>query len=196
MCGIAGSFHHHPILASQIEATHNALRSRGPDGWGSQLFRYNESWAASSEGTALLLQTRLSIRDVSSAAAQPMKNEDGSVWIVYNGEIYSWEKEAEELRRRGHRFISNSDTEFILHGYEEWGDAILDRLQGMFAISILDLRQQRLLVARDRLGEKPLFYTNLDEGFAFASTARAASCGGWPSGESRRTVMIRRLIVW
>lgn len=123
--------------------------------------------------TAALLQTRLSIRDLSPAGAQPMQNEDGSVWIVYNGEIYGWEEEAEELRRRGHCFAGHSDTEFILHGYEEWGETILDRLRGMFAIAILDLRREQLLLARDRLGEKPLFYRPGKNSFSFASSARA-----------------------
>lgn len=175
MCGIAGFFSLTNISPSQVEKTTNALRSRGPDGSGAAFFEYSQEnkWHHACEGTAAILQTRLSIRDLSSTGAQPMKNHDGSVWIVYNGEVYGWEKEAQELRKRGYHFQSNSDTEFILHGYEEWGDGILEHLRGMFAFAIVDLRKNRLFIARDRLGEKPLFYTTAHGSFAFASTARA-----------------------
>jgi asparagine synthase (glutamine-hydrolysing) len=175
MCGIAGIFHQRSLLSTRVEAARQVLRSRGPDGSGLRYFSYTpqQKWHLSEQGTAALLQTRLSIRDLSDAGAQPMKNEEGSIWIVYNGEIYGWEQEAEELQRRGHRFISHSDTEFILHGYEEWGQSILDRLQGMFAIAILDLRREQILLARDRLGEKPLFYRPGKNSFSFASSIRA-----------------------
>lgn len=176
MCGIAGIFHFEEISSTSIKAAKEALRSRGPDASGSAFFSFSEKgWHHASEGHAALLQTRLSIRDTSDAALQPMKNEDGSVWIVYNGEVYGWEEEARYLRQRGHHFISTSDTEFILHGYEEWGDAVVERLRGMFAIAIFDLKKRRLLLARDRLGEKPLFYTATNGMLAFASTARALS---------------------
>lgn len=177
MCGIAGIISEHLITPDQIEGTRESLRSRGPDGWGAQLFSYSpeKGWHQATTGQAALIQTRLSIQDVSTAAAQPMSNEDNSISIIYNGEIYGWEKEAKLLRERGHHFKSHSDTEFILHGYEEWGDAILERLRGMFAFSIIDLRKRRLFLARDRLGEKPLFYTTNKGLFAFASTARALS---------------------
>ena len=175
MCGIAGIFHQRSLLSPQVEGAREALRTRGPDGSGLRYFSYSsqKKWHPSEHGTAALLQTRLSIRDLSDAGAQPMQNEDGSVWIVYNGEIYGWEQEAQELRRRGHCFAGHSDTEFILHGYEEWGEAILDRLRGMFAIAIFDLRREELLLARDRLGEKPLFYRPGKNSFSFASSARA-----------------------
>ncbi len=175
MCGIAGIFHQHTLSSERLEAAREALLTRGPDGSGLRYFSYHEQkkWHASETGTAALLQTRLSIRDLSSAGTQPMQNEDGSVWIVYNGEIYGWEEEAEILKRRGHHFSGHCDTEFILHGYEEWGEAILDRLRGMFAIAIFDLRHEKLLLARDRLGEKPLFYRPDKNSFSFASSARA-----------------------
>jgi len=174
MCGIAGIFHQHALSSNRLEAAREELRTRGPDGSGLRYFSYQqERWTPSELGTAALLQTRLSIRDLSDAGAQPMQNEDGSVWIVYNGEIYGWEQEAEEWRRRGHRFAGHSDTEFILHGYEEWGEAVLDHLRGMFAIAIFDLRREQLLLARDRLGEKPLFYRPGKKNFSFASSARA-----------------------
>ncbi len=191
MCGIAGIIDQHSITQASIEATKEALRSRGPDGSGFTLFSFGEEqgWRQAAEGPAALLQTRLSIRDTSCAGTQPMKNEDGSVWIIYNGEVYGWEEEARFLRNRGHHFISHSDTEFILHGYEEWGDAVVERLRGMFAIAIFDLKKRRLLLARDRLGEKPLFYTTTNGTFAFASTARALSrlvaSGSKPRFDSR-----------
>lgn len=178
MCGIAGIFHHNSLSSDRLESALEELRTRGPDGSGLRNFFYDaqKKWRLSEQGTqftAALIQTRLSIRDLSEAGAQPMQNEDGSVWIVYNGEIYDWEKEAEELKNRGHRFTGHCDTEFILHGYEEWGEAILDHLRGMFAIAIFDLRRERLLLARDRLGEKPLFYRPGKNSFSFASSARA-----------------------
>src|SRR3990167_1239855 len=175
MCGIAGLFSSNTLSEQSLINARSCLSTRGPDGEGTTFFSFSENnhWHHSAQGTAALLQTRLSIRDLSSAGAQPMKNEDGSVWIVYNGEIYGWEEEAQVLRSRGHHFASHCDTEFILHGYEEWGDAVLDHLRGMFAFAIVDLRKQRLFLGRDRLGEKPLFYTATNGTFAFASTARA-----------------------
>lgn len=175
MCGIAGIFHHSSLSPERLEATREALRTRGPDGSGLRYFSYSpkKQWHLSDHGTAALLQTRLSIQDPSSAGTQPMQNKDGSVWIVYNGEIYGWEQEARILQQRGYHFTGHCDTEFILHGYEEWGEAILDRLRGMFAIAIFDLRQEQLLLARDRLGEKPLFYKPGKNSFSFASSARA-----------------------
>ncbi|MEI6416340.1 MAG: asparagine synthetase B, partial [Verrucomicrobiota bacterium] len=190
MCGIAGIFHQRSLLPTHVEAAREALRTRGPDGSGLHYFSYSpqKKWHSSEHGTrstAALLQTRLSIRDLSTAGAQPMQNKDGSAWIIYNGEIYGWEQEAEELRRRGHRFTGHSDTEFILHGYEEWGEEILDRLQGMFAIAILDLRREQLLLARDRLGEKPLFYRPGKKCFSFASSARALAALHGPEEQLR-----------
>ncbi|MFI0348607.1 MAG: asparagine synthase (glutamine-hydrolyzing) [Chthoniobacterales bacterium] len=182
MCGIAGIFSPSSLSPSQITMAKERLRSRGPDSSGSVFFQFSENnfKASSCEGIAALLQTRLSIRDLSNTAAQPMKNSDGSVWIVYNGEVYGWEKEARALRDAGYHFQSSSDTEFILHAYEEWGDALLERLRGMFAFAIFDLKKNRLFVARDRLGEKPLFYTTVNGTFAFASTARALAAIACP----------------
>ena len=189
MCGIAGIFSATDLLPGQLESAKQHLHSRGPDGSGVICFRVEKkdplhraigTHRELTGGTAALLQTRLSIRDVSNAAAQPMKNADGSIWIVYNGEIYGWEEQAQELRKRGYHFQSNSDTEFILHGYEEWGDAVLERLRGMFAFAIFDLKKNRLFIARDRLGEKPLFYTASNGLFAFASTVRALAAIAYP----------------
>lgn len=176
MCGIAGIVSKELITHPQIEGAARSLLSRGPDGSGSRNFAFSQEqgWhqaPGGHMGQAALIHTRLSIRDLSTAAAQPMCNEDGSLWISYNGEIYGWEEEARVLRERGHHFKSHADTEFILHAYEEWGDGFLEHLRGMFAFAILDLRKRQLFLARDRLGEKPLFYTARNGLFAFASTA-------------------------
>jgi len=172
MCGIAGFTGTRTIDPAAIEAMSAPLSSRGPDA------RHAATWGPgfqSRTGPAqhALLHTRLSIRDLREVADQPMHNADGSVWISYNGEVYGWEKDADELRRRGYTFKTTGDTEFILHAYEEWGPDCLSRLRGMFAFAILDLRRRRLFLARDRMGIKPLIYAQHGREFAFASTLRA-----------------------
>src|SRR5690348_15712555 len=108
---------------------------------------------------AILGHRRLSIIDLSVVARQPMSNEDGRVWVTYNGEIYNHQDLRSELVSRGHAFRSQSDTEVILHGYEEWGlDGLLERLRGMFAFGLYD-SHRGLMLARDRLGIKPLYYS-------------------------------------
>jgi len=116
---------------------------------------------------------RLTIMDRSDLAAQPMRNEDGSVWIVFNGEIYNYLTLREGLIQRGHQFQSQSDTEVILHLYEERGLECVKQLRGMFAFAIWDKSQEQLLLARDRLGKKPLYYTQTPERFLFASEIKA-----------------------
>ena len=112
---------------------------------------------------------RLSIIDLSSGH-QPIHNEDQTIWVVFNGEIYNYRELRAELLKCGHRFYTQSDTECIVHAYEEWGDACFERLRGMFAIAISDLGRQRVVLARDRLGKKPLFYTQTSTGWlAFGS---------------------------
>ncbi len=172
MCGIAGFTGTRTIDPSAIEAMLAPLAPRGPDArhaltWGDG-FRLNTQ--PSLHG---LLHTRLSIRDLREVADQPMRNTDGNVWICYNGEVYGWERDADELRKRGYTFKTTGDTEFILHAYEEWGADCLSRLRGMFAFAILDLRRRRLFLARDRMGIKPLVYAHRGKEFAFASTVRA-----------------------
>ncbi|MDX6424536.1 MAG: hypothetical protein QOI67_2007, partial [Gaiellaceae bacterium] len=139
----------------------SALRHRGPDDTG--------FWF--SEGVALG-QTRLSIIDV-AGGNQPMLSEDEQVVVVYNGEIWNYLQLRDELGAAGHRFATRSDTEVLVHGYEEWGTALLDRLDGMFAFAIWDRRAQRLFLARDRVGKKPLYVTRTSGGVAFGSDARA-----------------------
>jgi asparagine synthase (glutamine-hydrolysing) len=172
MCGIAGLLD--PTWASLdpswIARMTRALAPRGPDGEG--------FWHA--PGVALG-HRRLAVIDLSDAAAQPMGNEDGSVQVVFNGEIYDFSRVRAELEARGHRFRSRSDTEVVVHGYEEWGDDVLGHLDGMFAFALWDARKRRLLAARDRMGKKPLYFASIERAsapplFAFASELKALLC--------------------
>lgn len=138
-----------------------SIHHRGPDDEGSF-----------AEGPMLLGMRRLSIIDV-AGGHQPLTGEDGNVVVVCNGEIYNFQSLRRELEAAGHRFATRSDTEVIVHGYEEYGDAILDRLEGMFGLAIWDRRRQRLLVARDPLGIKPIYCYRSATQFAFASEAKA-----------------------
>jgi asparagine synthase (glutamine-hydrolysing) len=115
---------------------------------------------------------RLSIIDLATGH-QPVANEDRSVWVVFNGEIYNYRELRRDLEQRGHRFATATDTETIVHLYEEYGAAVTDRLRGMFAFAIWDVRLQRLVLGRDRLGIKPLFYAPLPDGLAFASEIKS-----------------------
>src|SRR5262249_49754672 len=149
MCGIAGIVSFDPrdrVDVHRLTTMRDVMRHRGPDGEGLFL-----------DGAVGLAHRRLSIVDV-SAGHQPMSNEDGSVWVVFNGEIYNHAELRQELELRGHRYATRSDTETILHLYEEKGDTLVDDLHGMFAFAIWDLKRRRLLLARDRLGIKPLYY--------------------------------------
>jgi len=137
------------------------LYHRGPDGGG----YYHAPWAA-------LGHRRLAIID-RAGGEQPMANEDQSAWIVFNGEVYNHHELRRELEARGHRFRTHSDTEAIVHAYDEWGDACVERLDGMFAFAIADLRRHRVLLARDRLGKKPLFHAMLGGVLHFASEIKA-----------------------
>jgi len=115
---------------------------------------------------------RLSIIDL-SGGHQPLSNEDGTVWVVFNGEIYNFFGLNEELKRKGHQFKTRSDTEVIVHAYEEYGEGCFQRFNGMFAIAIWDEQRKRLILARDRLGKKPLYYSHMNETFLFASELKA-----------------------
>jgi asparagine synthase (glutamine-hydrolysing) len=161
MCGLVGIFDPQgraPIDRLLLERMNRAQRHRGPDGEGLH--------AAPGIGLA---STRLAIIDP-AAGAQPMFNEDASVVVVYNGAIYNFRDLQKELRARGHRFRSASDTEVLVHAWEEWGEACVGRLRGMFAFALWDARQRTLFLARDRLGIKPLHYAILPDGrLLFAS---------------------------
>jgi asparagine synthase (glutamine-hydrolysing) len=161
MCGISGLFALDgaldPELRLALPAINGALAHRGPDGDGF----FDDTRVA-------LGHRRLAIID-RAGGKQPMSNEDGTCWIVFNGEVYNHRALRPQLEAKGHRFRTVSDTEVILHAYEEFGPACLDRLDGMFAFAIYDGRRQELFAARDRLGKKPFFYTVLDGTFHFAS---------------------------
>jgi asparagine synthase (glutamine-hydrolysing) len=168
MCGIFGSVGEPigPEVAARVIAV---LHHRGPDRHGSKELP-----------GATFLHTRLRIIDLSPAAAQPMTNEDGTVWVTFNGEIYNFKDLRQELEGRGHRFRSQSDTEVLVHGYEEWGEDLPGRLDGMFAFGVWDSRTRRLFLARDRTGKKPLFYSNCGDRFQFASEIKALFAAGLP----------------
>ena len=172
MCGIAGYFGARVVPPAAVERMLDALRQRGPDA------EHTMSWDAGLRATAAaapnaLVHTRLSIIDPRPEADQPMGNDAGDVFIAYNGEVYDWAQDAETLKAAGYRFRTRSDTEFILRAYEHWGIDCVDRLRGMFAFAIVDLKRRAVYVVRDRLGLKPVVYAHRPDGFAFASTVRA-----------------------
>jgi asparagine synthase (glutamine-hydrolysing) len=165
MCGICGiaaiDGPLEPRLAAALPAMTAALEHRGPDGGG--VFEDQQ---------VAFGHRRLSIID-RAGGAQPLANEDGTCWIVFNGEVYNHHGLRKELLARGHHFRTVSDTETILHGYEEFGPAVVDRLEGMFAFAVYDSRTRDVFIARDRLGKKPLFYAVLDGALHFASEIKS-----------------------
>src|SRR6516162_9383304 len=164
MCGIAGFVNREGQGADRaiLERMTATLAHRGPDGDGFHV-----------SGPVALGHRRLSIIDV-AGGAQPLANEDGTVWVTYNGELYNELELRRELERKGHRYRTSSDTESLVHLYEEEGPDFVRRLNGMFALAIWDARRGRLILARDRMGQKPLFYGELpDGGLAFGSEPKA-----------------------
>src|SRR4051794_11408291 len=166
MCGIAGALDvrggRRESLERLVARMTELTAHRGPDGAGLLV-----------DGPAVLGHRRLAILDLSDAGRQPMATPDGAYWITFNGEIYNYLELADELRARGCRFRSTCDTEVLLHAYAEWGEASLERLNGMFAFAIWDRRRRRLFCARDRFGVKPFYYTFADGAFRFASEIKA-----------------------
>ncbi|HWP59893.1 MAG TPA: asparagine synthase (glutamine-hydrolyzing) [Candidatus Acidoferrales bacterium] len=164
MCGIAGILGSGPLTPPEkktLARMARAMAHRGPDGEG---FYF--------DGRLGLAHRRLSIIDL-EGGKQPLGNEDGTIWVVFNGEIYNYLELRGPLVERGHRFATSSDTEVIVHLYEEKGEACFEELRGMFAIALWDAVRQRLVLARDRLGKKPLYYAALGERFLFASEIKA-----------------------
>lgn len=163
MCGILGILNANgePVDRGNILSMAAVMSHRGPDGEG-----------AYCDGPVGLAHRRLSIIDL-SGGAQPMSNEDGSVWITFNGEIYNFPDLKRDLEAKGHRFRTRSDTEAIVHAYEEYGPDCVKRLRGMFAFGIWDARKRRLFLARDRMGKKPLHYFSDGKRFIFASEIKA-----------------------
>jgi asparagine synthase (glutamine-hydrolysing) len=167
MCGLCGVFAYGWNAGEDSEVLlrmRETMVHRGPDDAG--------TWM-SPDGRVALAHRRLSIVDLSAAGRQPMSNEDGSVWITFNGEIYNHRELRGGLEARGHRYRSGTDTETLVHLYEEDGPAMLRKLRGMFALAIWDAPRQRLFLARDRVGIKPLYYTVADGRFIFGSEIKA-----------------------
>ncbi|NQV23846.1 MAG: asparagine synthase (glutamine-hydrolyzing), partial [Rhodopirellula sp.] len=160
MCGITGVVYFEPgrsVDPGVLKRMADSIAHRGPDAEGFHIDR-----------NVGLAHRRLSIIDL-EGGDQPIGNEDGSIQVVFNGEIYNFRELRSELESKGHRFRTFSDTEVIVHLYEELGDRCVERLRGMFAIALWDSRQQRLLLARDRVGIKPLFVSFTDKRIAFGS---------------------------
>jgi len=170
MCGIAGIFGNG--ASEHVEAVQKMIDSmshRGPDGQGIYV---------SSSGTCVLGHRRLSILDLSEAAAQPMVSSDGNNALVYNGECYNFKELRDEMQNNGERFNSSGDTEVVLRLFSRYGISVLPRLNAMFALAFWDERKQELLLSRDRYGQKPLYYTRIGKLLLFASEVRALLASG------------------
>lgn len=163
MCGICGTIEFGKNIENsyKIERMIKAIKHRGPDGAG---FIVKKNIA--------LGHARLSIIDIETGK-QPMCNEDESVWVTFNGEIYNYKEIREELKQKGHFFKSNSDTEVIVHGYEEWGKDCLNKFRGMFAFCVADYKKNEIFLARDQFGIKPLYYRKEENQIAFSSELSA-----------------------
>lgn len=167
MCGIVGRVNasrEKHVRRDEVRLATRALVHRGPDGDG-----------VFCSGPVGLGHTRLAIVDI-AGGAQPMSDPSGNVQVVFNGEIYNHEELRAELRSRGFEFVTRTDTEVLVHGYEAWGDGLTGRLRGMFAFALWDARRHRLLAARDRVGIKPLYWTRAGEDLVFASEIKALLC--------------------
>jgi len=164
MCGIAGCLHWGRAGVpddARLRAMVGALRHRGPDEFGTYL-----------DGAAGLAHARLSIIDLSTGQ-QPLSNEDGTIWIVFNGEIFNYVELRAELQSHGHRFRTASDTEVIVHAYETWGERCVERFNGQFAFAVWNAKERTLALARDRLGVRPIYHATIGERFLFASEIKA-----------------------
>ncbi len=184
MCGIAGIVLKPNVtldnLRERARAMNDAMTHRGPDDAG-------EFFA--SDGRVALVNRRLAIRDVSPLGRMPMETPDAPIALTYNGEIYNADALRTELERAGYTFRSTSDTEVILRGYQAWGEAIIPRLRGIFALVFYDGRG-RILLARDHLGVKPLYYAETDKGLLFASELKALRASGLIARELDPTAVV------
>src|SRR5918999_5356839 len=165
MCGICGIVSVAGADRRRLEQMSATLVHRGPDSSGIHV-----------DGPVGLAARRLSIIDLETGD-QPIANEDGSLVVVQNGEIYNYRALRQELEQRGHRFRTHGDTEVLVHAYEEWGERFAERLRGMFAVAIWDAPRRRLVLARDRFGIKPLYYRDVGGELLFASELRALPRG-------------------
>jgi asparagine synthase (glutamine-hydrolysing) len=172
MCGLAGIAGTYPkdVAGAAIARMTSAQAHRGPDDEGVELID-------SQVGTVALGSRRLAIIDLTPAGHQPMRDEVNGNTLAYNGEIYNFPELRDELMAKGHTFTGRGDTEALLIGYREWGREVLDRLRGMFAFALWDAEKRTLLVARDHLGIKPLYYAQTSEGFICASEVKALLAG-------------------
>ena len=169
MCGIAGQLNFHsqaPVDLDVIRRMTSVIAHRGPDDEGYFL-----------SGPVGLGFRRLSIIDL-SGGHQPMSDSESKVWVVFNGEIYNYPELRSILQQKGHQFRTQSDTEVIVHGYKEWGTGIFQRLNGMFGLAIWDVSNRRLIVARDAMGIKLVYYRNEDGCLTFGSEIRAILAAG------------------
>ncbi|KAF0249529.1 MAG: asparagine synthase (glutamine-hydrolysing), partial [bacterium] len=168
MCGIVGIFKfgsvHPEITENLIENMRDRMTHRGPDDAGVYI---------SPDGRIGLGHRRLSIIDLSASGRQPMPNEDNTIWISFNGEIYNHRRLRKELVDKGHIYFSETDTETLVHLYEERGLDFVQPLEGMFAIALWDSNEERLVLVRDRLGVKPLYYIQIPGQILFASEIKA-----------------------
>ena len=174
MCGICGIYDPSGVSERQVALMRDRMLSRGPDDAGTYL---------DPSGQTALGHRRLSILDLSAAGRQPLANEEGDVHIVVNGEFYGFEAVRTQLQSRGHSLRSRSDSEIAVHLYEEAGDAFLEQVNGMYALAVWDAKRDRILLARDRVGKKPLYYAHKGERFAFASTVDPLLELDWVSRE-------------
>lgn len=163
MCGICGVIHldGKPVTERLLEAMNDTIAHRGPSGAGYYI-----------DGNMGLAMRRLSIIDI-AGSDQPLYNEDESIAMIFNGEIYNFQELREDLAKRGHRFRTEGDGETVAHLYEEYGEDCFEHLRGMYALALWDKREKRLLLARDRMGQKPLYYYKDDNIFVFASEIKA-----------------------
>lgn len=192
MCGLTGAVWNRegvPVTLRELHRMTNTLHHRGPDaggllqatnnrssGWSHQVFDAEQPSVpdlSPAESGCVLGHRRLSIIDLSETGTQPLCNEDHTIWTVFNGEIYNYRDLTSELKSRGHQFRTETDTEVIVHLYEEYGERLVDHLQGMFAIAVWDSRKEHLMLARDRMGQKPLYYRQDSGRLAFASELKA-----------------------
>jgi asparagine synthase (glutamine-hydrolysing) len=224
MCGIAGIFRTTtPVTADDVSAVQRMLRAqrhRGPDGEGlvtlgvttrdsQSALVYGQDYSSLSLSPQVILgHRRLAIVDLSEAACQPMANEDETIWVTYNGEIYNFVELRTALQRCGHQFRSHTDSEVLLHGYEEWGiEGLLQRLRGMFAFALYDGRATstewsedvpgQLFLARDRLGIKPLYYwqSGVDGTILFSSEVKALCRSGIVPNEREQNALLGFLLL-
>jgi asparagine synthase (glutamine-hydrolysing) len=166
MCGIAGIISKNQFSDQLLRNMTDSLIHRGPDDSGYEIIKSENFFTG-------LGQRRLSIIDLSAQGHQPMTNEDYSVWITFNGEIYNYLDLRDDLIKKGHIFRSKTDTEVIIHGYEEYGTAFFNKMNGMFAFALWDKYTETLILCRDRYGKKPLYYAQLENSIIFSSELKA-----------------------